>query len=242
MTKENSIFANFLNSMKRIVVMLIAVTMSHFAHGQLHEIGGYLGYSNFIGDVGATNYINPDHLAYGIIYKWNRSPRHSFRASLTRTLLEGKDVNSDISSRKERGLQFTNTITELSVGMEFTFWDFNLHNTDRQSTPYLYTGVSYFGYDTLFLDDGLLVSYGNDNTFAIPMTIGYKTTISPDLILAFEIGARYTFTDGIDGSNPVNDKADFEELKFGNINSNDWYVFTGFTLTYTFGRKPCFCY
>ncbi|MDX1317352.1 MAG: DUF6089 family protein, partial [Xanthomarina gelatinilytica] len=22
---------------------------------------------------------------------------------------------------------------------------------------------------------------------------------------------------------------------------NDWYMFTGVTLTYTFGRKPCYC-
>jgi hypothetical protein len=27
-------------------------------------------------------------------------------------------------------------------------------------------------------------------------------------------------------------------LKFGNINNNDWYVFSGLTLTYTFGEKP----
>jgi hypothetical protein len=27
-------------------------------------------------------------------------------------------------------------------------------------------------------------------------------------------------------------------LKFGNINNNDWYVFSGLTLTYTFGENP----
>ena len=30
-------------------------------------------------------------------------------------------------------------------------------------------------------------------------------------------------------------------VRFGNFNNNDWYVFSGFTLTYTFGRKPCYC-
>jgi hypothetical protein len=52
------------------------------------------------------------------------------------------------------------------------------------------------------------------------------------LVLALETGARYTLTDNIDGS--------FNQ-KFGNINNNDWYVFTGATLTYTFGTKPCYC-
>jgi len=43
----------------------------------------------------------------------------------------------------------------------------------------------------------------------------------------------------LDGSNPTNKS--ISQLKFGNLNSNDWYMFTGFTITYTFGNKPCFC-
>ena len=30
-------------------------------------------------------------------------------------------------------------------------------------------------------------------------------------------------------------------LVFGNINNNDWYVFSLINLSYTFGRKPCYC-
>jgi uncharacterized protein YchJ len=71
------------------------------------------------------------------------------------------------------------------------------------------------------------------------MTIGIKTKFINHIILGFEAGARYSFKDDFDGSNPTNKK--FESLKFGNINSNDWYVFTGFTVTYTFGNKPCYC-
>ena len=71
------------------------------------------------------------------------------------------------------------------------------------------------------------------------MVLGYKQSISPNFILAAEIGARYTFSDELDGSVP---DADFrEQFAFGNTNSNDWYVFTGITLTYTFGKKPCYC-
>jgi len=228
--------------MKRLVILLVAFTLAQTTNAQLHEIGAYVGFSNFIGDVGSTQYINPNHLAYGAIYKWNRSPRHSFRASIIRTLLEGKDINSDDPSRLARGLEFTNTITELSVGIEFTFWDFNLHDTDAQAAPYLYTGISYFSYDTLFLEDGNIIPYGSDSSFAIPMAIGYKATLSDKIILGFELGARYTFTDDLDGSNPVKDKKDFDNLKFGNVNSNDWYMFMGVTLTYTFGKKPCYCY
>jgi hypothetical protein len=39
-------------------------------------------------------------------------------------------------------------------------------------------------------------------------------------------------TDDIDGNSNEN----LTYLKFGNINNNDWYVFSGLTLTYTFGK------
>jgi hypothetical protein len=29
--------------------------------------------------------------------------------------------------------------------------------------------------------------------------------------------------------------------EFGNINNNDWYVFTGLTISFTFGDLPCYC-
>ena len=30
-------------------------------------------------------------------------------------------------------------------------------------------------------------------------------------------------------------------LKFGNIRNKDWYTFSGITISYTFGRIPCYC-
>ena len=76
---------------------------------------------------------------------------------------------------------------------------------------------------------------------SIPMVVGYKAYLGGNLVLGFEIGARYTFTDDLDGSNPIKGLEDNKSLKFGNIDSNDWYVFTGLTLTFTFGRQPCYC-
>jgi hypothetical protein len=48
------------------------------------------------------------------------------------------------------------------------------------------------------------------------------------------MGARYTLTDNLDGSKK---KESLKSSQFGNINNNDWYVFSGLTLTYTFGEK-----
>ncbi|GAB4156105.1 MAG: DUF6089 family protein [Winogradskyella sp.] len=210
-------------------------------NAQIYEVGIFAGGSNFIGDVGATNYISPNQVAIGGIFKWNRSPRHSFRASIIFSDLEGVDGKSDDPRRIQRGYQFNTSILEISAGMEFTFWDFDLHTTGIKGTPYLYTGISVANHDNYyFTQNGQYTSEDTSSwAYGIPMVLGYKTNISNHLVLAAEIGARYTFSDELDGSVPDNEFR--EQLSFGNTNSNDWYVFTGITLTYTFGRRPCYC-
>ena len=229
--------------MKHSIVIIALLFCTHLTFAQIHEFGVVLGGSNFIGDVGSTKYIAPKNLAFGGIYKWNRSPRHSFRFSALFTQLEGKDGDSDDISRKLRGYEFTNDIIELSLGMEFTFFDFDLHRPGPKSTPYLYTGATVAFHDNFFFNPSngqLTDEKTSSQAWGIPAVIGYKTTITDNIILAFEIGARYTFSDELDGSVP-DTKENIEDFSFGNINNNDWYMFTGITLTYTFGRNPCYC-
>ena len=207
---------------------------------QIHEIGVFLGGSNFIGDVGKTTYVSPNELAFGILYKWNKSPRHSYRFSYTQSTISGNDLDSEVRGRVERGYKFKNEIKEFSAGLEFDFFDFNLHEVlTKKITPYVYSGLTYFAYDELYVINGETQKDYTASTFAIPMIVGVKSNVFENIILGFEIGARYTFTDNLDGSLPKN--RNLEPLKFGNINSKDWYVFTGFTITYTFGEKPCYC-
>ena len=150
------------------------------------------------------------------------------------------DLKSDISSRQQRGLRMKNNILEFSGGLELNFVEYNLHKLGPAFTPYLYTGVTYFRYDFNYFDAGQLVNTNQrDGAFAIPMTVGAKIRLNQFLILGGEIGARYTFTDNLDASNPEGTNFELQADRIGNIFSDDWYVFSGVTLTFTFGRKPC---
>jgi hypothetical protein len=229
--------------MYRLAILLFF--FSFFSFGQIHELGLFLGGANAIADVGSELYVNPNTIAIGGIYRWNRSTRHSYRLSAIYSKITGDDSKSSESRRKLRDLSFENELKEITAGMEFTFWDFDLHDQHNyaiKTTPYLFTGLSYFNYKALELNsDNVIEGHNSQNSFAIPMVVGVKSAISKQFVLAVEIGARYTFIDDLDGSNPVGGEKDATSLQFGNTNSNDWYVFSGLTLTYTFGKNPCFC-
>lgn len=227
--------------MRYLIVLTLGFIFVQTSHSQIYEVGVFAGGSNFIGDIGSTTYVAPNAPAMGLLLKWNRSPRHSWRVSLIYADLQAKDSKSDDPRRKERGYSFDSDLLEISAGMEFTFFDFDLHQSEIKVTPYLYSGITTALHPNYFFNnEGEYTSENTDSwAFGIPIVLGMKGNIAPHLILGFEIGARYTFSDELDGSVP--DDPYRTDLSFGNINSNDWYVFTGFTLTYTFGQRPCYC-
>lgn len=222
----------------RTIYTVICLLMVTLAGAQTYEAGLFAGGANNIGDIGRMNYIAPSGPAFGAVFKWNKSKRYAWRAHMIYGRFTADDSKSDMRSRQQRGLRMDNSILEASAGLEFNFVEYNLHKLGPAFTPYLYTGVTYFRYDFNYFDAGQLIDVGQrEGSFAIPMTAGAKMRLNQFLILGLEIGARYTFTDNLDASNP--EGSNFEAFRLGNVFSDDWYVFSGVTLTYTFGRKPC---
>lgn len=225
--------------MKTLKYITLLFLCSIALNAQIHEIGVFGGGSNFIGDVGPTNYIKPNEVAIGAIYKWNKSPRHSWRASIIRSRVEALDANSDNAARVARNYGIENTVIEISAGYEFNFFEFNQHEKGVFGTPYLYSGLSYFNSEDLFINNNKYVIKGNSWGLAIPIVAGFKFKLSNHLVLGLESGVRFTFQDDLDGSYPKDES--LKALRFGNGNSNDWFVFTGLSVTYSFGKKPCYC-
>ena len=225
--------------MNSYLKILFLVLFTQVSFSQIYEVGFTFGKSNFIGDVGSTTFINPNENLFGGVFKWNRSPRHSYRISYVKSTLAADDLDSSDPRRIERGYNFETPINEISLGMEFNFFDFDLHDFDILFSPYIYSGLIYTSYNEhLLINNVLINSKKNKSTFGIPMIVGFKYRPYDKIIISFEVGARYTFTDNIDGNNISNNNINYN---FGNINNDDWYMFSTFSLTYTFGRDPCYC-
>ncbi|PHR71150.1 MAG: hypothetical protein COA67_06870 [Lutibacter sp.] len=212
------------------------IGMSTIATAQIHEAGIFLGGSNYIGDVGSTSYIYPNDFAGGIIYKYNLNPRVALRGTLTYAQITADDADSKNVGRKLRNLSFTNTVKELAVGMEFSYFEYGSESRSLQHTPYILVEFAAFNYNIAKTQTAPNeYEYSNKTSYSIPFGLGYKTKIAESFAVGLEVVARYTFTDEIDYNHEL-----ISNLKFGNPNNNDWYVFSGINLVYTFGRPACF--
>mgnify|MGYP006174933947 CR=1 FL=1 len=76
------------------------------------------------------------------------------------------------------------------------------------------------------------LEYYIDNGFH--WSFGIKSKFMGQLAIAFETKIRYTFNDDLDYTSPT-----IPRLNIGGTN-NDWYVFSGVSLLYTFGRPACY--
>jgi len=72
----------------------------------------------------------------------------------------------------------------------------------------------------------------------IPFGLGLKYRLNKQWNLEFEFGARKTFFDHLDKVSSVVNPNKLNP-KYGNELDNDWYYFTGVSISYTFYSVPC---
>jgi len=225
--------------MKKNILFTAIVFITITSKAQINEIGLFVGGSNYIGDIGPEYYINPNTLMGGVIYKWNMNPRIALRGTFTYAEISSDDANATNKARFNRGMRFTNSIKELAVGVEFNYFEYNLDDDRKTHTPYLLVEFAAFNYNAVRSEKPGVIppqyNYESKTAYSIPFGIGYKKRLINDFAIALEIRARYTFVDDIDFNNQ-----EINSLKFGNPDSNDWYVLSGISMVYTFGRPPCY--
>ena len=248
--------------LKKVSCLIIIFTFFNLS-AQDNEIGIFAGGTNYIGDIGPTTYVNPfaydgsrlklletigtetTFYALGILYRKNFNNRIAARIHFNHANIGSKDkLPKSASYRKLRDFEFVNTIQEFGIGIDFNFFEFDLKENSFQITPYVHTGISYLRFNSLQYPDRskVAVKYDKDTSFSIPITLGFKVKPIDSFVVGFEVTANQSFTDNLDGSNP-NFKTPNQNSQgtFGTSLSKDWYVFSGFTLTYIFGSESCYC-
>ncbi len=221
--------------MKNSILFIVFVSLTTIMFGQVYEIGVSLGGTNYVGDVGRTNYIYPNQLAGNAFFKYNYNPRIAFKGTLSYLPIKGNDKNADTDFRRNRGLNFTNTINEIALGMEFNFYEYDISSEDKTWTPYILIELAAFNYS--YIREQTTAGediFDKKTSFALPIGLGFKSKLSGNFAFSIESKFRYTFEDDLDYLTEDNLNYNIEG------NSNDWYMFTGVSLIYTFGRPACY--
>ena len=250
--------------MKKILLLSL-IGLAHTTHAQLfkrymesrHTIGLFTGGNNYIVDAGRRTFIYPNDLAAGVVYKYYPDYRLALRLNVTaaRLTARDKDCKNAVPLRNDEVQARGNTILEGALVLEFNFFTFDPFEVGAH-TPYLYLGLGTTSYRLNFITPPpgeVQTGQRWSQTLALPLSLGYKYKLTDRLILGAETGIRYTFTDNLDNNYLIpEDESDarlknpivalyLNQHRYGNARDHDWYVFTGFTLTYNFGHRPCYC-
>ncbi|MDA0780012.1 MAG: DUF6089 family protein [Bacteroidetes bacterium] len=209
-------------------------------YAQRHEIGILVGGVNYIGEIGDTQYFNPKHLGYGIIYKRNLTQRIALRAQFSTGKFSANDMNATDLDRRARGFSFSNTYRAWGVGAEVNYVPFPIGEFGTSWTPYLHIGIQRMVTDELYFPaiEFSAVEHGKNMTLSVPFGVGIKFNLGQYWVIAAEVQPQFTFSDNLDGSFPNTEKQPLAR-QFSTSLSSDWLVFTGISITYAFGRLPC---
>ncbi|WP_417799466.1 DUF6089 family protein [Tenacibaculum sp.] len=221
--------------MRGLILLILLACVVTPLQSQTHEIGFFAGGSNYVGDIGRTNYIYPNEFAGGLVYKYNLNPRIALRGTYTYIPVSGNDKDADNVFRQGRNISFSNTIHEFAAGVEFNFFEYNINDYSTTFTPYILAEVAAFNYKSPEPTSSInTILLKNKFSYTLPVGIGIKGRLADNFAIAFETGVRFTFVDDIDFTTD-----EINSLNFGG-NGDDWYMFSGVSIVYTFGRPPCF--
>jgi hypothetical protein len=221
--------------MRKSILLIIFINISGISLGQMYEAGVFIGGSNYVGDIGPTNYINFSKIGGAAFVKYNLNPRIALRATYSYLPIKANDLDADTDFRRDRAINFSNTINELAVGLEYNFYEYDISSDDKTWTPYLLLELAVINYKYIVSEpQPTQYQFDYKNAISIPFGVGFKSKLAGPLAFSLEAKFRYTFEDDLDYTTDKIDK-----LNFGGT-GNDWYMFTGCSLIYTFGRPACY--
>lgn len=180
------------------------------------EFGGAIGVGHYFGDLNTSAALNRPKFSAGIFFIKQFNNYIGLKISGDYALLGYSDIYSKNATQKQRNLSFNSNVWEISLSGYFNFFRFIPGVEGYNYTPYLSLGIGAFSYDPYaYLNDTkyFLRTLGTEGqgsilypdrkqystmAMCIPVTVGYKKSISSSLNFFAEIGYRFTNTDYLD--------------------------------------------
>lgn len=220
-------------------VLLSLFSTSLSAQTAKWEFGPMFISSNYMGDLAGNVYptLKGSDWGGGLFLRRDLGERFSVRLNAAYGRFKGDDNNFP-ERFGLRGISFTGNATDLSLLGEWDLFGKKRYKGGRFNktlSPYIIGGVgaAYLQPKTLFPSTSTEWPGASEDqnvtlnrvTMVLPMGGGLRYDLSPKVTLGLEAGLRMTFSDYVDGVS-----------KAANPGNNDWYVFTGVSLAFRFGK------
>ena len=215
--------------MKYYWSILLFVLVFNFGNSQvIHQVGGAVGYSNYLGDLVEPMFtFKHSSLAGSVSARKQLGPNFSLRGNIVLGKLKGDDRFYD--RNRKRGNRFESTFFEMSILAEYDLLGERRYpkNGGIASilSPYVFGGLGFLMLDQSIhygsADNPDLTAVYNFLHLSIPIGFGLKKDVDKSFQIGIEWGIRFTFSDYIDGVK-----------RSGDASNNDVYFFGGLGVMY----------
>lgn len=207
------------------------------------EVGLGIGATNYRGEISPKYQLENSRPAFTAFYRRDISVPITLRGAVMGGLLRADDGNVKGKSgdvlplSAYRQANTKGSIWEASAAMEYNFMDYHYRTDKVHFTPYLFIGVAAFYANTTTATNNQALSgsfnrSGSMFGIAIPAGAGIKYALSEHLNLGLEVGVRKAFTDQLDHLSE-------QDPLLVNPHNQDWYYYSGVSLSYTFYKIRC---
>lgn len=241
------------------------------SRAQTWEVGGAIGGAGYMGDLNPDNPLDITGVSISTYGKLNLDPHWAIGLHYSYGKVKANDATSANSHFRQRNLNFKSPLNELTLQIDFNFFDYFAGGGRKRFSPYVYTGagVVFFSpkaehngeeYELPFYrTEGQTFQYRR-YAVTIPYGVGVRTKVTENWGLFAQIGYRTAYTDYIDDvsksypdkmimgknvnlSNPSYSFSVGEPgVQRGDFRKRDTYMFVGIGISYTFVSQKCYTF
>jgi hypothetical protein len=206
-------YNNKISQVKKIilfaVILVFSLTLSSAQRGW--EVGGWVGASNYFGDLNTSFNLKRPGLAGGGVFRFNFNERLCLKMSANYGYISADDKDSRNAFELRRNLNFQTNIFDGAGQFEFNFLPYNYFDKSQRFSPYLFAGLGVFNFNPQGKNNGTwydLRRLGTEGQFpgeeyyTTQMNLvyggGFKIALSEVWSVNIELSARKLFTDYLD--------------------------------------------
>ena len=259
-------------SMRLSLIALFFTVFLFSGSAQDLEVGVYGGGSYYLGDLNPSNHFQGTQIAYGVVARYNFNTRWAVKLSGYRGKVKGNSADSWFLPYREIQFESPITDISAVAEFNFLPYFTGSKRNYITPYVYAGIGLFFFkpsaeGTDLQPLGtEGQQIGYEGRKpysqvSFSIPFGLGVKFSVSRRIGLAAFWELHKTFTDYVDDvsktyylNGEAIDRNDTQQylsdpslnhepgMQRGNSQNQDWYSFSGITITYKFAldaNKKC---